>query len=108
MRSLLTSMILFTCSILINAQDISGKLIDKTGKGIEYATITLMSAADSSLVKGAISEEDGSFIFENTAPGKYYYEANYIGYSAYLSPAFDVADKNISFPPGNMTHMIET
>lgn len=103
MRSLLTSMILFTCSILINAQDISGKLIDKTGKGIEYATITLMSAADSSLVKGAISEEDGSFIFENTAPGKYYYEANYIGYSAYLSPVFDVADKNISFPTVTMT-----
>ena len=84
--------------IFINAQSISGNLLDKAGKPVEFATVTLMAAIDSALVKGAISEEDGSFTFDNMDKGRYFLEANFVGYESFQSEAFEYDGTSIQRP----------
>lgn len=52
---------------------ISGNVLDTNAKEslLEDAVVSLMKAADSSLVKTQITEADGKFFFEGVAPGDY-------------------------------------
>jgi outer membrane receptor protein involved in Fe transport len=51
---------------------IKGNTIDNsTGKPVEFATVTLLSALDSSLVKGDITDSLGYFEFTNISIGEY-------------------------------------
>lgn len=60
-------MILF-CAVAMNAMaqqgSMRGRVIDaRTGENIEYATVALLKATDSSLVNGTVSESNGHFPF---------------------------------------------
>jgi hypothetical protein len=50
---------------------IHGLVQDETGKGIASATVSLLKAADSSLVKVALSESPEPFEFLNIKEGAY-------------------------------------
>ncbi len=68
---LFTTAVLFFVAILANAQ-VKGKITDaNSGNQLAYATISLFSLADSSLVDGAISEENGQFSM-SPQPGTYF------------------------------------
>jgi hypothetical protein len=43
---------------------ITGQVTDNKNKIVEFATITLLQAKDSSLVKGALADANGTFEFE--------------------------------------------
>lgn len=60
--------------------DIKGRIIDKdTGEALEYATVSLFSAQDSTLVGGVVTDHDGSFTLQ--APvGSYYIKVQFMGY----------------------------
>ncbi len=61
-----------------------GKLIDEgTSIPLAYATISLFSKMDSSLVAGGLSEDDGSFQV-STKPGKLFAVVEYISYDKYV------------------------
>lgn len=66
---------------------IIGRVVDETDKaGIEFSTVTLFNAADSSLVGGTVTDSTGMFALENVAGGTYYVKLSFIGYKAnYLS-----------------------
>jgi outer membrane receptor protein involved in Fe transport len=61
---------------------ISG-LIAEWGSGdpMEYSTIALYDASDSSLIGGTVSGEDGKFEIARVPYGNYYIVTNYVGYS---------------------------
>jgi hypothetical protein len=60
---------------------ISGTITEKgTLDPMEYSTIAIYSAADSTLVGGGISDWEGNFEIQKLPDGHYYMEANYIGY----------------------------
>ena len=63
MRVLLL-IIFFLIPKLLQAQNdsIVGKVMDRNRTPIEFVTISLLSANDSSLVKGTITDEKGEFI----------------------------------------------
>ncbi|MEA3505599.1 MAG: outer membrane beta-barrel family protein [Bacteroidota bacterium] len=62
-------------------KSISGSVFDKSTKNpLEYATVSLFSLRDSSLVSGAIADEKGLYAIKEIMPGKYYLVANFIGY----------------------------
>jgi outer membrane receptor protein involved in Fe transport len=62
---------------------ITGRVVDETDKaGIEFATVTLFNAADSSLVGGTVTDSTGMFALENIAGGMYYIKLSFIGYKA--------------------------
>ncbi|MBT8232207.1 MAG: TonB-dependent receptor [Saprospiraceae bacterium] len=68
-------------SILLNAQNarITGILQDDKDEYILFANVVLYNQADSSLVKVETTDENGKFIIQNIAKGKYYLDASYLG-----------------------------
>ena len=58
-----------------------GRVLDgQTGKPIEFATITLVSARDSSIETGGVSGVDGRFKIEQIRLGMYDVQVTFIGY----------------------------
>ena len=63
-------------------------------KIIDAATITLLKSSDSSLIKTAVTDKEGSFIFEKVRDGSYLVAANYIGHSLVYSAPFLVNEEH--------------
>ena len=60
---------------------LSGVVFDKlSNTPIEYANISLFSAADSLLIDGGITDVNGGYSLSDVPYGSYYLFANYIGY----------------------------
>ena len=62
---------------------VKGRVTDaRTGENIEYSTVALLKATDSTIVNGTVSERDGSFSL--TAPyGRYLLRISFIGYDTW-------------------------
>ncbi len=94
MKSLTTivfaAILYLTCSSSAFAQDmITGKVTDSKTVAYEFATVLLLNHLDSSLSKGAITDPEGSFEFENAKPGKYLFKISYVGKPDILTQTFD-------------------
>lgn len=59
---------------------------------IDAASISLLRGADSSLVKSAVTDREGAFIFENVKPGGYLVCASSIGHSKAYSQLFTITE----------------
>ena len=84
---------LFMCSLSLSAQNasVSGILINEDNEPISFGTLTLISE-DSTMVDGAISEEDGSFKIGPIEPGSYKLNSQHIEYASYTSSTFSLKD----------------
>jgi outer membrane receptor protein involved in Fe transport len=73
MKNILCILFLFLSVVTLAQQGtIKGKTIDdKTQRGIEFASVALLSANDSSLVKGAMTDTSGVFELSNIKDGTY-------------------------------------
>ncbi|GAA4445784.1 outer membrane beta-barrel family protein [Nibrella saemangeumensis] len=96
MKTFITSA-LFVCLVLTTAFSqapvkgkINGKVADATGKSLEFVTMMLVKAKDSTLVKGGITDVNGAYEFENIAAGQYRVAAQQMGYAKTFSDAFAV------------------
>jgi outer membrane receptor protein involved in Fe transport len=74
----------------IESAKISGRVMQTGDKPVEFATITLLKAKDSSLVKGAIADLNGRYEFEQIKQGKYLIAAAYVGMTKAYSKPFEV------------------
>lgn len=74
-----------------NAPKVGGQVIQSGNKPVEFDTITLLKAKDSSLVKGAIADIEGKYEFEQVKQGKYLVAAVAVGMNKRYSPVFEVA-----------------
>jgi iron complex outermembrane recepter protein len=72
-----------------NQANISGYVYNPDNEPAMYSTIMLLDK-DSVLVKGAFSQEDGSFVLENIAPGNYYVKIRNIEFQSHLTPPLTV------------------
>ena len=60
---------------------IKGKIVESTNHTpMEFASIAIYSAADSSIAGGVMSTATGAFEVKKLKPGKYYLQANFIGF----------------------------
>jgi len=60
---------------------IKGKIVEATNHTpMEFASIAIYSAADSSIAGGVMSTSTGDFEVKKLKPGKYYLQANFIGF----------------------------
>ena len=93
---LLASLLLFSFCGSIYAQSpsssVKGKVADEGGEVLQFATVMLQQAADSSLVKAGYSDEKGTFSFEPVSAGKYKLEIRYTGLKTVHTEAFSVAE----------------
>ena len=71
---------------------VKGRVADaRTGDNIEYATVALLSPADSSIKSGTLTESNGTFSLR--APyGRYLVRITFIGYEPYYLPRTVVLD----------------
>ncbi|MDD5581759.1 MAG: TonB-dependent receptor [Candidatus Marinimicrobia bacterium] len=99
--------ILLAIAPLVLAQDrgrtfspigvIQGRVIDDvTEKGISYANVVVYSLPDSTLIDGAMSDENGYYYIRNIPLGHYYISAKFIGFHEALSEDFMVTPGNLS------------
>jgi len=80
-----------------NTGTVSGILNDETGKPMDYATVSLMKAQDSTVVKGTLSNETGAYTFDHITAGTYIIKATEVGYSKAISNAFTLVAGSLNF-----------
>ena len=76
--------LLFTDAVIPQGRPgmISGTVLDQaTQAPVEYANIVLLSAVDTSLITGTISDDAGDFILAPIRNGAYLMEVRFIGYT---------------------------
>ncbi|WP_321519491.1 TonB-dependent receptor domain-containing protein [uncultured Bacteroides sp.] len=63
---------------------IKGMVIDsKTKEGLQFVNVSIKTKIHSSLVKGGVTDQSGSFILGGLKEGTYIVSVSYIGYKAY-------------------------
>ncbi len=75
---------------IANAQDISGIITNPASKPVDFATISLKRAIDSSLVTGILSDEKGRFQFQKLKTGNYFLFVTAIGFKNYSSKTIEI------------------
>jgi len=71
---------------------ISGKITSASNELLPYANMVVFKASDSSIVKGAMSDDLGSFLVEKVPAGTYYVSASILGFKTYTSEVFKIAE----------------
>ncbi len=82
---------------------VSGIVVDDKNKPVEVATISLMKAADSSVVKLSLTDKTGKFSFQNIPLGSYYINASAINFGKLNSTVFEL---NSSSPTKDVDAMV--
>lgn len=81
-----------TSKIPINPGSVSGKIVDKkTNEPIPYATVTIKDGV--TVLSGAITKENGTFVVTNLALKNLTIEVQFMGYKKYES-SFDLSSEN--------------
>lgn len=76
----------------VPAAKITGSIVSDQNKPVEFATVSLLRAKDSSIVKGTLGTDAGLYTFDHVAKGTYLIKVTAIGYSKGLSKPIDVTD----------------
>jgi hypothetical protein len=77
---------------------LTGSIWDNSGKPLPFASIALLRSPDSSLVKGTISQESGSYSLDNIRPGQYRLMVSAIGYAPGRSELVMVGTTPVQLP----------
>ena len=106
MKKLLTLLVLSSTAMLGFAQT-AGKITGNIKDGgnqkiIDAATISLLKATDSSLVKTSLTDKEGLFAFENIKPGTYLVMATSIGHTKLYSTPIILTDVSSAVSIGTL------
>lgn len=74
-----------------------GFIKNERSEAVDFANVLLLQPADTSLIKGAITDSSGYYKFEDLAAGKYLIQANLIGYKPVFSAVFELDEVNPGF-----------
>jgi iron complex outermembrane receptor protein len=84
-KNIITVLISMSLALSSYAQTKSGRIqgtvIDGNTKTIESATITLLRSKDSSVIKMAVADKTGAFVFENVPNGSYFVSVTAVGHN---------------------------
>lgn len=72
--------LLLIVSLNASAQMFSGRVLDDQKIPVQYATVALLSVADSSLISGTVTDEQGIFKIEVSESMPYLLAVSYVGY----------------------------
>ncbi len=93
---LFTTALVLLAAPFLNAQSalgqITGQVFDKEGKPLEYASVLLQRAADSTLAKLEYTAPDGRFRILDVPPGEYFVGVSYVGLPDHRTAPFTLAD----------------
>ena len=78
------------------AQSISGRVLDEEKNPLEFASVAVLNAADSTLVSYASTDTKGNFKVIEISNGKRIFQINLLGYEVYQK-TIDFAGKSLNF-----------
>ncbi|HEX3009909.1 MAG TPA: carboxypeptidase regulatory-like domain-containing protein [Bacteroidales bacterium] len=85
---------------------ISGSVAEAGSDNIvPFANIELIKSGDSALVKAAVTGDDGKYVLENIAAGKYMLRISCLGYKKEIVPEFEITPRKPQIQFG-ATHLI--
>lgn len=87
---------------------VEGQVTDDTKKLVEFANVTLHREKDSTFVKAAITDQQGSFGFENISEGRYFVRVSQVGYQKFRSPVFGLNADNKSIKLSDIQLITDT
>ena len=100
------SLLLFFCigiSSTLSAQTLlKGRVLDEQQKPLSYANVLLLQAKDSSLVKGAVTDDAGLFAIEAVPEGTYLISGSMLGYAAYFSKSMQLTTQQPEMNLGDL------
>jgi hypothetical protein len=98
MQRFLYAVLCTLCATSAYAQTypVSGSVKDNAGAAVPTATVTLLLVADSSWVQSELTDEQGKYLFEKIASGKYIMDVQALGFDNKKFPV-EVGDKAIAF-----------
>jgi len=73
---------------------IRGTLWDENNQVLSFSNVFLLAAGDSSLVKAALADEQGNFLFDELAYGDYLVSASMVGYQKMVTPRIVLSEEN--------------
>ena len=81
------------------SQTVKGRVTDEGNDPLPKASITLLTAADSSVVKLTAADRDGQYSFEGITPGSYLLQASHSGYATGTIPVTMQGDPLVTVAP---------
>jgi hypothetical protein len=97
MKSILLLLLTGT-TLITQAQQVNGIAKDDNGSPLSGTTISLHKASDSSVVKLAVSKENGAYTFSGIKEGNYRVSASHIGYKTFFSAPFNLSSSELTLP----------
>jgi iron complex outermembrane recepter protein len=85
----------FSLAAIAQSGKISGTVKDIADKPVQAASVSLLRAKDSSLVKAVATGKDGKYEFDNIASGNYIVAVTSVGYDKKLSEVFTLDGTSI-------------
>ena len=99
---------LWLATAAIAQTTLTGSVRDGVGKPLPFASIALLNAKDSTLAKGGISSETGSYELTGIRAGSYVVSASSVGYKTNRSAPFDVNSASTEAPVLLLTESAKT
>ncbi len=99
MKSILSIIAIFISLTVFAQSSVKGRIVDQDNQAVDFASVFIFSAKDSTLFKAGYSEQNGNFQLDITQAGTYFLKTNIIGYKDYKSEAFDISTSEVrTFP----------
>lgn len=96
-------------TLMATAQSqLTGIVVDKANQPLAYATVALIQARDSSVVKGALTNEAGQFAFNALSPGAYRTRITSLGYGDLYSAEINLNATSPALDMGSLQLIAST
>ncbi|HET6769704.1 MAG TPA: carboxypeptidase regulatory-like domain-containing protein, partial [Chitinophagaceae bacterium] len=97
LSALIASILLYTlASSQTKIGKVSGIITDESQKPVQSASVSLLRAQDSSLVKIAVTNKEGKYEFENVAEGKFLLSVSSVGFQKKFGQSLEITGTNSS------------
>ncbi|MFV8225369.1 TonB-dependent receptor domain-containing protein [Christiangramia aquimixticola] len=84
-RYFLSIFLCLFCTVAFSQNRLTGNVVDTSQEPLAFANVILLNAKDSvSVIKGTVTEEDGTFILNDLAEETYLLKVTFVGYEDYL------------------------
>ena len=97
--TLLLLVLLAGVSGYAQSASIQGTILDNENNPLEFANVLLLQASDSTLIRGAVTNEEGFYAIERVEMGNYLISASIIGYTDSYSTPFQLSNDDIKIDP---------
>lgn len=80
--------------------NLTGKVLDETGAAVPSATVSILNAKDTSVIRGTLTDENGCYTFNRLAPGDFLISVSFVGFENTRSAAIHLtgAEGVVSVP----------